>query len=205
MLACLDLEGVLVPEVWIAFAEKTGIEKLRLTTRDIPDYDELMRGRLEILEANNLKLQDIQNVIGTIAPLPGAYEFIKWLKSEFQLIILSDTFYEFAGPLMAQLDYPTLFCHSLVVDKDGKITDYQLRIEDGKTKAVKALKELNFPVIASGDSYNDTGMLKEADAGILFCPPDNVIEDFPQFPVTRNYAELKQELLTCKEKLSASK
>ena len=201
MLACLDLEGVLVPEVWIAFAEKTGIEKLRLTTRDIPDYDELMQGRLKILAANNLKLQDIQDVIRTIAPLPGAYEFLKWLKSEFQVIILSDTFYEFAGPLMAQLDYPTLFCHSLVVNKEGNIVDYRLRIEDGKTRAVKAFKDLNFPAIATGDSYNDTGMLKEADAGILFCPPDNVIQDFPQFPVARNYGELKEAFINARKTL----
>ncbi len=201
MIACLDLEGVLVPEVWIAFAEKTGIEKLRLTTRDIPDYDELMRGRLKILEENNLKLADIQEVIGGIAPLPGAVEFLKWLQSEFQVIILSDTFYEFAGPLMAQLGHPTLFCHSLVVDDGGKITDYQLRISDGKTKAVRAIKDLNFQVIAAGDSYNDTGMLKEANAGILYCPPDNVIEEFPQFKVTRNYDEFKEALIVTREAL----
>jgi len=201
MIACLDLEGVLVPEVWIAFAEKTGIEKLRLTTRDIPDYDVLMRGRLKILEENNLKLEDIQEVIGTIAPLPGAVEFLQWLQSEFQVIILSDTFYEFAGPLMAQLGNPTLFCHSLVVDDDGKITDYQLRISNGKTQAVRALKDLNFKVIAAGDSYNDMGMLKEANAGILYCPPDNVIEEFPQFKVTRNYGEFKEALTATRQAL----
>jgi phosphoserine/homoserine phosphotransferase len=201
MIACLDLEGVLVPEVWIAFAEKTGIEKPRLTTRDIPDYDELMQGRLKILDANNLKLADIKEVIGGIAPLPGAIEFLKWLQSEFQVIILSDTFYEFAGPLMAQLGNPTLFCHSLVVDDGGKISDYQLRISDGKTKAVRALKDLNFQVIAAGDSYNDTGMLKEANAGILYCPPDNVIEEFPQFKVTRNYDEFKEALIVTREAL----
>lgn len=201
MIACLDLEGVLVPEVWIAFAEKTGIEKLRLTTRDIPDYDLLMRGRLKILEENNLKLADIQEVIGTIAPLPGAVEFLQWLQSEFQVIILSDTFYEFAGPLMAQLGNPTLFCHSLVVDDDGKITDYQLRISNGKTQAVRALKDLNFKVIAAGDSYNDMGMLKEANAGILYCPPDNVIEEFPQFKVTRNYGEFKEALTATRQAL----
>ncbi len=201
MIACLDLEGVLIPEVWIAFAEKTGIEKLRLTTRDIPDYDELMRGRLEILDENNLKLSDIQEVIGGLTPLPGAVEFLQWLQSEFEVIILSDTFYEFAGPLMAQLGNPTLFCHSLVVDPDGKITDYRLRITDGKTKAVRAIKNLNFQVIAAGDSYNDTGMLKEANAGILYCPPDNVIEEFPQFKVTRNYVEFKEALITTREAL----
>lgn len=204
MIACLDLEGVLVPEVWIAFAEKTGIEKLRLTTRDIPDYDELMRGRLKILEENNLKLSDIQEVIHGISPLAGATEFLQWLQSEFQVIILSDTFYEFAGPLMAQLGYPTLFCHSLVVNGEGKIVDYRLRITDGKTKAVRALKNLNLQVIAAGDSYNDTGMLKEAHAGILFCPPDNVIQEFPQFKVTQNYDEFKEALLTTREALLKS-
>lgn len=204
MIACLDLEGVLVPEIWIAFAKKTGIEKLRLTTRDIPDYDELMRGRLKILDENNLKLKDIREVIGGISPLPGAKEFLSWLKSEFQVVILSDTFYEFAGPLMAQLDYPTLFCHSLVVDNDGRIANYQLRQNDGKTEAVRAFKELNFKVIAAGDSYNDTGMLKEADGGILFCPPDNVIEEFPQFPVTRDYDEFRQALLAMREKIEKS-
>ncbi len=203
MIACLDLEGVLVPEVWIAFAEKTGIEKLRLTTRDIPDYDELMRGRLKILAENNLKLKDIQNVIGGIAPLPGAFEFLQWLHSEFQVIILSDTFYEFAGPLMAQLNHPTLFCHSLVVDADGRIADYKLRIDDGKTRAVDALKKLNFRVVAAGDSYNDTGMLKKADAGILFRPPDNVIEEFPQFPVARTYDEFKEALLAARKSVAS--
>ncbi len=201
MIACLDLEGVLVPEVWIAFAEKTGIEKLRLTTRDIPDYDELMQGRLKILEENHLKLANIQEVIGGIAPLPGAVEFLQWLQSEFQVIILSDTFYEFAGPLMTQLGNPTLFCNTLVVENSGKITDYRLRITDGKTKAVRALKNLNFQVIAAGDSYNDMGMLKEAHAGILYCPPDNVIKEFPQFKVTRNYDEFKEALIVTREAL----
>jgi phosphoserine/homoserine phosphotransferase len=201
MIACLDLEGVLIPEIWIAFAEKTGIEKLRLTTRDIPDYDELMQGRLKILDENNLKLKDIQEVIGGISPLPGAMEFLSWLKSEFQVVILSDTFYEFAGPLMAQLDYPTLFCHSLVVENGGRIANYQLRQSDGKTKAVRAFKELNFKVIAAGDSYNDTGMLQEANGGILYCPPDNVIAEFPQFPVCRNYDEFRQAFVTMREKI----
>ncbi|NIQ03023.1 MAG: bifunctional phosphoserine phosphatase/homoserine phosphotransferase ThrH [Nitrospinaceae bacterium] len=204
MLACLDLEGVLVPEIWIAFAEKTGIEKLRLTTRDVPDYHRLMRGRLEILDANGLKLPDIQEVIRGIAPLSGAREFLQWLKSEFQVIILSDTFYEFAGPLMAQLDYPTLFCNSLVVGEDGRILDYQLRQDDGKTKAVQALKQLNFQVIAAGDSYNDTGMLNLADAGILFRPPENVIREFPQFPVTKTFEELREAFSSGRESISAA-
>ncbi len=204
MLACLDLEGVLIPEIWIAFAEKTGIDKLRLTTRDIPDYDELMKGRLKILDEHNLKLDDIQKVIKEIKPMDGAYEFLNWLKSEFQVIILSDTFYQFAGPLMQQLDYPTLFCNSLVVDSNGKIVNYQLRQHDGKTKAVAALKSLNFKVVASGDSYNDTGMLKEADAGIFFCPPESITKEFPQFPVTHNYKMLKEELEKVKSKLIQS-
>ena len=195
MLACLDLEGVLLPEIWIAFAEKTEIEQLKLTTREIPDYDELMQGRLKILNDNNLKLIDIQNVIKTLSPLAGAIDFLAWLKSEFQVIILSDTFYQFVGPLMKSLDYPTLFCNDLIVNSKGDITGYQLRQKDGKTKAVSALKKLNFKVIAAGDSYNDTGMLQEADAGILFCPPDNVIKEFPQFPVSRNYEEFKNTLL----------
>ena len=195
MLACLDLEGVLLPEIWIAFAEKTGIEQLKLTTREIPDYDELMQGRLKILNDNNLKLIDIQNVIKTLSPLAGAIGFLAWLKSEFQVIILSDTFYQFVGPLMQSLDYPTLFCHELTVDRNGSITNYRLRQKDSKAKAVSALKNLNFKVIAAGDSYNDTGMLQEADAGILFCPPDNVIKEFPQFPVSRNYEEFKNTLL----------
>ena len=195
MLACLDLEGVLLPEIWIAFAEKTGLEQLKLTTREIPDYDELMQGRLKILNDNNLKLIDIQNVIKTLSPLAGAIDFLAWLKSEFQVIILSDTFYQFVEPLMKSLDYPTLFCNDLIVNSKGDITGYQLRQKDGKTKAVSALKKLNFKVIAAGDSYNDTGMLQEADAGILFCPPDNVIKEFPQFPVSRNYEEFKTTLL----------
>lgn len=202
IVACLDLEGVLVPEIWIAFAEKTGIEKLRLTTRDIPDYNELMRGRLKILNENNLLLSDIQEVIKGISPLSGAKEFLSWLQMEFQVIILSDTFNQFAGPLMAQLDYPTLFCHDLIVDGTGRISDYRLRIPDAKTKAVVALQGLNLQVIAAGDSYNDTGMLKQADAGILFCAPDNVIQEFPQFPVTRNYEEFKETFIQTAKNLN---
>ena len=193
MLACLDLEGVLIPEIWIAFAEKTGIEKLRLTTRDIPDYDELMRGRLKILDENSLRLPDIQKVIRELKPLEGAYDFLSWLRSEFQVIILSDTFYRFASPLMAQLDYPTLFCHELVVGEDGRITDYKLRQSDGKAKAVQAFQSLNFKVVAVGDSYNDTGMLTQADVGIFFRPPESILREFAQFPVTHRYDELKQE------------
>jgi phosphoserine/homoserine phosphotransferase len=195
MLACLDLEGVLLPEIWIKFAEKTGIEELKLTTRDIPDYDKLMQGRLSILREKNLKIQDIQNVIATLSPLDGAVDFLNWLKSEFQVIILSDTFYQFAGPLMKQLSYPTLFCHNLIINDGGVIIDYKLRQQDQKTKAVKALQGLNLQVISAGDSYNDTGMLQQADGGILFCPPQRVIDEFPQFPVARNYEEFKQLFL----------
>jgi phosphoserine/homoserine phosphotransferase len=202
MLACLDLEGVLIPEIWIAFAEKTGIEKLRLTTRDIPDYDELMRGRLKILNENDLKLADIQKVIQKIKPLEGANEFLEWLKSEFQVIILSDTFYQFAGPLMAQLNYPTLFCNELIIDDEGRIANYRLRQADGKTKAVTALQSLEFQVIAAGDSYNDTGMLKKADAGIFFRPPESITKEFPQFPVTHKYEEMKQAFQQAKADLS---
>ena len=202
MLACLDLEGVLVPEIWIAFAEQTGIEKLRLTTRDIPDYDKLMRGRLKILDEHQLKLADIQKVIREINPLEGAKDFLAWLKSEFQVIILSDTFYQFAGPLMAQLDYPTLFCNELVVAGDGRIADYRLRQADGKTKAVTALQSMKFQVIAAGDSYNDTGMLKQADAGIFFRPPESITKEFPQFPVTHQYDEMKQAFLQARAKLA---
>ena len=192
MLACLDLEGVLLPEIWIKFAEKTGIEELKLTTRDIPDYNELMRGRLSILKQKNLKIKDIQDVITTLSPLDGAVDFLNWLKSEFQVIILSDTFYQFAGPLMKQLSYPTLFCHNLIINDEGVIVDYKLRQQDQKTKAVKALQGLNLKVISAGDSYNDTGMLQQADGGILFCPPQRVIDEFPQFQVARNYEEFKQ-------------
>jgi phosphoserine/homoserine phosphotransferase len=191
MIACLDLEGVLVPEIWINVAEATGIAALRITTRDEPDYDKLMRNRIRILEEHKLSLGDIQNVIRKMGPLEGAHEFLMWLRGEHQVIILSDTFYEFAAPLMEQLGHPTLFCHSLVVDEQRRVRDYRLRIQDGKRKAVMALKLLNFGVVAAGDSYNDTTMLTEADAGILFCPPDNVAREFPQFPVARTYAELR--------------
>lgn len=189
-----DLEGVLVPEIWIAVAEKTGIERLRLTTRDIPDYDQLMQGRLQILREHGLKLSDIQAVIDTIDPLPGASQFLAWARSSAQLIILSDTFYEFAAPLMRKLELPTLFCHSLSLDSSGAISGYHLRQADSKRHAVEALKSLNFRVIAMGDSYNDTSMLGVAHTGILFRPPENVIAEFPQFPVMHEYAELREYL-----------
>ena len=192
-IACLDLEGVLIPEIWIGFAEKTGIDELRATTRDIPDYDVLMRQRLRLLQEHQLGLHDIQEVIAKMAPLDGAKDFLTWLKAHFQVVILSDTFYEFSHPLMRQLDFPALFCHRLVADDKGTIIDYKLRQQDPKRQCVKAFHALNFRVIASGDSYNDTTMLSEADAGIFFQAPDNVIEEFPQFPSVENYEELKQE------------
>ena len=190
-IACLDLEGVLVPEIWINVAERTGIEELRLTTRDMPDYDELMKRRLGVLERHGLGLADIQKVIASMAPLEGARDFIAWLREHFQVIILSDTFYDFAEPLMRQLDWPTLFCHALEIEADGRIANYRLRQPDQKREAVRALHGLRFRVIAAGDSYNDTTMLAEADAGILFRPPDNVIREFPEFPVTTTYDELR--------------
>jgi phosphoserine/homoserine phosphotransferase len=201
IIACLDLEGVLVPEIWINFAERTGIEELRRTTRDEPDYDVLMKRRLEILAENGLGLPDIEAVIGQLSPLPGARECVDWLRERFQVLILSDTFYQFAKPLMAQLGFPTLFCHDLEIGADGRVTDYRIRLADQKRAAVQALHGLNFRVIAAGDSYNDTAMLGAADAGILFRPPANVIEEFPHFPVTTTYATLQDAFTTAAEKL----
>jgi phosphoserine/homoserine phosphotransferase len=191
MIACLDLEGVLVPEIWINVAEATGIEALRITTRDEPDYDKLMRNRLRILDEHKLRLPDLQRVIRGMGPLAGARDFLSWLRHQHQVIILSDTFYDFAAPLMEQLDHPCLFCNALVVDETGRVRDYRLRLQDGKRKAVMALKLLNFEVVAAGDSYNDTTMLTEADAGILFRPSEAVVRDFPQFPVTHTYDDLR--------------
>ena len=201
MIACLDLEGVLLPEIWIKFAEKTGIDELKLTTRDIPNYSALMQKRIKILQAHDLKINDIQDVIDTLEPLAGAKDFLFWLKAEFQVIILSDTFYEFSWPLMKQLDYPTLFCHQLVVDNKGSIVDFHLRQEDQKTKAVKALQGLNFKVISAGDSYNDIGMLQQADSGILFCPPESVKKEFPQYPIANNYRDFRDLLISARQKL----
>ncbi|KAF0806355.1 phosphoserine phosphatase [Alcanivorax xiamenensis] len=194
-LLCLDLEGVLIPEIWINFAERTGIEELRATTRDIPDYDELMRMRLGLLDQHGYGLSDIQAVIDTLEPLEGAPAFVDWAREHFQLIILSDTFYEFALPLMRKLGQPTLFCHRLEVDDSGRITDYVLRQQDPKRASVKALHSLNYRVIAAGDSYNDTTMLSEAEQGILFHAPDNVIAEFPQFPAVHSYEDLKKEIV----------
>ena len=190
ILVAMDLEGVFVPEIWIAVAEHTGIEKLRLTTRDVADYDQLMRGRLALLREHGLKLKDIQRVIATLAPLPDAAEFVNDLRTRHPLVILSDTYYEFAAPLMQKLDWPLLFCNTLETDADGNVVNYHLRIRDGKKHAVQRFKQLNFTVIAGGDSYNDTAMLAEADYGILFRPSEKVRKEFPQFPVTTSYAEM---------------
>ncbi|MBC2732917.1 MAG: bifunctional phosphoserine phosphatase/homoserine phosphotransferase ThrH [Desulfobacteraceae bacterium] len=190
-IVCSDLEGVFVPEIWINVAQITGIDELRLTTRDISDYNVLMRKRLGLLDQNGLTLRDIQNVIATMEPLKGALEFLDWLRERTRLIIVSDTFVEFADPLIAKLKRPTLFCNSLVVAPDGQITDYTLRQEDGKRKVVEGLQSMNFQVVAMGDSYNDITMLKKAEKGILFRPPENVIAEFPEFPVTDNFDDLK--------------
>lgn len=192
LIVAMDLEGVLVPEIWIAFAEKTGIPELRLTTRDVADYDELMRHRLDILRKHDLRLRDIQEVIAGMSPLPGAVEYMKWLSERYPNIILSDTFYQFAAPLMKQLGNPTLFCNSLVVDQDGRVTGYKLRQPDGKRHAALAFKQLNFRLVAMGDSFNDTAMLAEAGLGILFRPSDKVRQQFPQFPVVNEYSQVMQ-------------
>ncbi|QQD21465.1 bifunctional phosphoserine phosphatase/homoserine phosphotransferase ThrH [Venatoribacter cucullus] len=194
-IACLDLEGVLVPEIWIEFAKKTGIEELKATTRDIPDYDVLMKQRLRILDQHGLKLKDIQEVIATLKPLDGAVEFVDWLRERFQVIILSDTFYEFSQPLMRQLGFPTLFCHRLITDENDRVVDYKLRQADPKRQSIRALQTIYYRTIAAGDSYNDTTMLAEADAGILFHAPQNVIDEFPQFPAVHTYEDLKKEFI----------
>jgi phosphoserine/homoserine phosphotransferase len=194
-IACLDLEGVLVPEIWIAFADHTGIQELRATTRDIPDYDVLMQQRLRLLDKHGYGLPQIQEVIAQLKPLPGAIEFVSWLRERFQVVIISDTFYQFAQPLMQQLGYPMLFCHNLEVDDSGHVVDYHIRQRDPKRQTIVALKSLYYRTIAAGDSYNDTGMLAEADAGILFHAPDNVIAEFPQYPAVHTYDDLKKEFI----------
>jgi phosphoserine / homoserine phosphotransferase len=193
-IVCLDLEGVLVPEIWIEFSKRTGIPELQRTTRDEPDYDKLMTYRLDILRQHKLGLPDIQKVIGEMGPMEGARAFLDKLREDYQVVILSDTFYEFAHPLMRQLGWPTLFCHSLEDDDAGMLVDYHLRMPDQKREAVKRFKELNFKVVAAGDSYNDTAMLGEAHGGILFHPPENVIREFPQYPVVFNYDDLRKEI-----------
>ncbi len=199
-IACLDLEGVLIPEVWINVAERTGIEELRATTRDVPDYDELMTQRLAILEKRKLGIRDIQEVIADMDPLEGAIDCLDWLRENFQVVILSDTFYEFAEPFMRKLGWPTLLCHRLKIDDRGRVADYIIRQPDPKRHSIKAFQSLNYRCIATGDSYNDTSMLSQAEAGILFRPPDNVIEEFPQFPVAMEYEELQREFSSASER-----
>lgn len=200
---CLDLEGVLVPEIWVNVAEHTGIDALKVTTREISDYDELMRLRLGILDQHKLTLPDIQQVIAQLTPLPGAIEFVQWLSETFQWVILSDTYYEFAHPLMRQLNWPTLLCHTLEVDpQTRRITGYRLRQKDPKRESVKAFHQLKYKVIAAGDSYNDISMLGEADVGILFHAPDKVKKEFPQFPAVDTYEALKQEILQASKAIS---
>ena len=194
-IACLDLEGVLIPEIWIAFAEKTGIEELKRTTRDEPCYDTLMQYRLDILDQHGLGINEIQEVIATLEPLPGAVEFVNWLRERFQVVILSDTFYQFAQPLMRQLGFPTLLCHNLEIAENGRVVNYHLRQANPKRQAIVGFKSLYYRTIAAGDSYNDTTMLAEADAGILFHAPENVIAEFPQFPAVHNFDDLKREFL----------
>ena len=194
-IVCSDLEGIFTPEIWIKFSEITGIEKLKLTTRDISDYNVLMKQRLAILRENNLKLADIQAVIRKMEPVEGALEFLNWLRSIVEVIIVSDTYVEFAGPLMEQLDRPTLFCNTLSVNGDGMIADYVLRQQDGKKKVALALKSLNYEVIGIGDSYNDITMLQAADHAILYRPPENVMQEYSDFPTAFNNEDLKARLL----------
>lgn len=192
VIVCLDLEGVLVPEIWINVALKTGIEELKVTTREMPDYDKLMNQRLAILDKNNLKIADIQEVIGKMGPLEGATDFVRWLRERYQVVILSDTFYQFAQPLMRQLGFPTLFCNQLEIDGTGRIVRYHMRMQNQKKHSVAAFKSLNFFTMAAGDAYNDTAMLGEADVGFFFRPPEHLPKEFPQFPVTQSYGELQE-------------
>jgi len=202
IVACLDLEGVLVPEIWIAFSERVGIPELRRTTRDEPDYDKLMKWRIALLADKGFALRDIQRVIAGMAPLPGAREFLDWLRERMQVVILSDTFNQFAQPLMRQLGWPTLLCHDLLTNDAGQITGYRLRQSDAKRAAVLALRSLELRTIAAGDSYNDTRMLAAADRGVLFRPPDNVVREFPEFAVTRDYDELRAAFARAERELS---
>jgi phosphoserine/homoserine phosphotransferase len=196
VIACLDLEGVLVPEIWINVALKTGIDELKITTREMPDYDKLMKRRLAILDEHKLTIADIQDVIGKMSPLEGAPEFVTWLRERCQVIILSDTFYQFALPLMRQLGYPTLFCNQLEINGSGKILAHHMRMQNQKKHSVAAFKSLNFFTMAAGDAYNDTAMLGEADAGFFFRPPDHLPKEFPNFPVTQTYRELQAKFAT---------
>lgn len=190
-IACLDFEGVLVPEIWIGLAARTGIDDLKVTTRDIPDYDELMRYRLELMSRHQLGFAELQAAADALKPLPGAHDFMRWLRTKFQVVILSDTFYELAGPLLAKLDYPTMLCHRLEIDDQQRISGYRLRQVDPKRASVKAFRTLNYKIVAAGDSYNDISMLQESDYGVLYCPPDNVVADYPQFEVAHDYQALQ--------------
>ena len=194
-IACLDLEGVLIPEIWIEFADKVGVAELKATTRDVPDYDVLMKQRLGLLNQHGLGINEIQEVIATMSPLEGAADFLNWLRERFQVVLLSDTFYQFASPFMAKLGYPTLLCHNLIVDESGMLVDYRLRQADPKRQAVIGFKSMYYRCIAAGDSYNDTAMLDEAQAGILFRAPDRVIAEFPQYPVAHTYEDFKAEFI----------
>ncbi len=189
-IVCLDFEGVIIPEIWVGLAEKTGIDELRVTTQEMSDYDELMKLRLDIMDQHKFTIADIQNVVNELEPLKGAKEFLDEVRKHFQVVILSDTFYEFILPLLSKLNFPTIFCHRLDIDGNGRIVDYRLRMADHKRHAVKAFHNLNYKVFAAGDSYNDTGMLGEADQGFFFCAPENVVSDFPQFPLVENYDSL---------------
>ena len=189
-IVCLDFEGVIIPEIWVGLAEITGIEELKITTQEIADYDELMKIRLDVMDKNKLTIKDIQQVIDKLQPLDGAKTFLDNVRKEFQVVILSDTFYEFIQPILGKLNYPTIFCHRLEIEQNGRIADYKLRMTNHKKHAVKAFHDLNYRVFAAGDSYNDTGMLGEADQGFFFCAPENVVNDFPQFPLVTDYDTL---------------
>jgi phosphoserine / homoserine phosphotransferase len=195
-IACLDFEGVLVPEIWVGLAQRTGIEALKVTTRDIPNYDELMKYRLDLMRKHDLRFADIHDAANELEPLDGAEEFLGWLRTQFQVVILSDTYYELAGPLVRKLGYPTMLCHRLEIDSEDRVSGYRLRQPDPKRASVKAFKSLNYRVLAVGDSYNDISMLQEAHFGMLFCPPDKVIADHPEFGVALNYLELKESFIT---------
>ena len=201
---CLDLEGVLVPEIWIAFAESTGIEELRMTTRDISDYDELMSKRLKILKENSFTINQIQSVISTLEPFPGAKKLLSWIRERFQLVILSDTFYEFSAPLMAQLDFPTIFCHTLNINEDGFVSNYRLRQQDAKKRAVEGFQAMNFKVLAAGDSHNDIGMLSAADYGFFINAPDVIKNQYPDFQSIDGFDELKENIIRVDSEIGAA-
>ncbi len=200
-IACLDFEGVLVPEIWVGLAERTGVEALKATTRDIPDYDELMKMRLRIMDERGLRFGDVRAAAESLDPLPGAREFLDWLRGEYQVAIVSDTFYELAMPLVKKLGLPTMLCHRLNVDADGRLSGYRLRQPDPKRNAVRGFKAMQYRVVATGDSYNDVPMLEEADLSWFFQPPEKVVRDHPRIPVARSYEELKAAFTAAKSTL----